>query len=244
MEGQIKGKNIFILLLFFLLGFFTHVAVINWANIDISPIISSLNRETVIEEVVESEEVIDTVCTPAQENEDKVKQKEDLCPVLVDISGAVAMPGVYCFTEGASIIDAVKRANGFTQDAGFKYISMKMNLSAEMKDNSKVYIPFESDYDCNLLAFSLPKEVVDIINAPQDDSENENDNDNLNNTEENGCISINNATLEELETLNGVGPSTAQKIIDGRPYTKIEDLLNVSGIGEATLNKFKDSICL
>jgi competence protein ComEA len=50
--------------------------------------------------------------------------------------------------------------------------------------------------------------------------------------------------LEELETLNGVGPSTAQKIIDGRPYTKIEDLLNVSGIGEATLNKFKDSICL
>ena len=241
MEGQIKGKNIFILLLFFLLGFFTHVAVINWGNIDISPIISSLNRETVIEEVVESEEVADTVCTPAQENEEKVKQEEDPCPVLVDISGAVSTPGVYCFADGASIIDAVKRANGFTQDAGFKYISMKMNLSAEMKDNSKVYIPFENDYNCNLLAFSLPKEVVDIINAPQESNEDVNNGDSAN---DGGCISINNATLQELETLNGVGPSTAQKIIDGRPYTKIEDLLNVSGIGEATLNKFKDSICL
>ncbi len=241
MEGQIKGKNIFILLLFFLLGFFTHVAVINWGNIDISPIMSSLNRETVIEEVVESEEVVDEVCTSAQENEDKVKQKEDLCPVLVDISGAVSTPGVYCFPDGSSIIDAVKRANGFTQDAGFKYISMKMNLSAEMKDNSKVYIPFESDYNCNLLAFSLPKEVVDIINAPQESNEDVNNGDSAN---DGGCISINNATLQELETLNGVGPSTAQKIIDGRPYSKIEDLLNVSGIGEATLNKFKDRICL
>ena len=241
MEGQIKGKNIFILLLFFLLGFFTHVAVINWGNIDISPIMSSLNKETVIEEVVESEEVVDEVCTSAQENEDKVKQKEDLCPVLVDISGAVSTPGVYCFPDGSSIIDAVKRANGFTQDAGFKYISMKMNLSAEMKDNSKVYIPFESDYNCNLLAFSLPKEVVDIINAPQESNEDVNNGDSAN---DGGCISINNATLQELETLNGVGPSTAQKIIDGRPYSKIEDLLNVSGIGEATLNKFKDRICL
>ena len=202
---------------------------------------SSLNRETVIEEVVESEEVADTVCTPAQEDKDKVKQEEDPCPVLVDISGAVSTPGVYCFADGASIIDAVKRANGFTQDAGFKYISMKMNLSAEMKDNSKVYIPFENDYNCNLLAFSLPKEVVDIINPPQESNEDVNNGDSAN---DGGCISINNATLQELETLNGVGPSTAQKIIDGRPYSKIEDLLNVSGIGEATLNKFKDSICL
>lgn len=241
MEGQIKGKNIFILLLFFLLGFFTHVAVINWGDIDISPIMSSLNRETVIEEVAEGKEVVDTVCNPVAENEDKGEEKEDPCPVLVDISGAVSTPGVYCFTEGASIIDAVKRANGFTQDAGFKYISMKMNLSAVMKDNSKVYIPFESDYNCNLLAFSLPKEVVDIINAPQESND---DVDNGDSTNDGGCISINNATLQELETLNGVGPSTAQKIIDGRPYSKIEDLLNVSGIGEATLNKFKDSICL
>jgi competence protein ComEA len=88
---------------------------------------------------------------------------------------------------------------------------------------------------------ALRKEVVDIINTPQESNDDVNNGDSAN---DGGCISINNATLQELETLNGVGPSTAQKIIDGRPYTKIEDLLNVSGIGEATLNKFKDSICL
>lgn len=118
---------------------------------------------------------------------------------------------------------------------------MKMNLATVMIDNSKIYIPFETDYDCNLLTFNLPKQVVDIVippveqeNEPQQESENE----------QQGCVSINTATQEELETLNGVGPSTAQKIIEGRPYTVLEDLLNVSGIGEATFNKFKDSICL
>jgi DNA uptake protein ComE-like DNA-binding protein len=45
-------------------------------------------------------------------------------------------------------------------------------------------------------------------------------------------------------TLNGVGESTAEKIIMGRPYAQIEDLLNVSGIGEATLAKFEDMICI
>lgn len=242
MEGQIKIKNILILLFFFLLGFFIHVAVINWESIDISPIISSLKGETVIEEVrEETEEESESVqCDVLVKSENSELQEEDPCPVLVDISGAVSTPGVYCFAQGTSVIDAVKRANGFTQDAGFKYISMKMNLSSVMKDNSKVYIPFESDYDCTLLAFSLPKGVVDIVIPPQDDNEDED----IDDTEENDCVSINNGTQAELETLDGVGPSTAQKIIAGRPYSKIEDLLNVSGIGEATFNKFKDSICL
>ena len=244
MEGQIKAKNILILLFFFLLGFFMHVAVINWGNIDITPLISSLNEEIVIEEVKEeTEENGESLqCDVNAESKNSESQEEDPCPVLVDISGAVSTPGVYCFAQGASVIDAVKRANGFTQDAGFKYISMKMNLSSVMIDNSKVYIPFESDYDCNLLAFSLPKEVVDIVIPPQNDSEDENED--LDNTEENGCISINNATQAELETLDGVGPSTAQKIIEGRPYAMIEDLLDISGIGESTFNKFKDKICL
>lgn len=241
MEGQIKIKNILILLFFFLLGFFMHVAVVNWGNIDISPIISSLKGETVIEEIKETEENGESVqCDVLVKSENSELQEEDPCPVLVDISGAVSTPGVYCFAQGTSVIDAVKRANGFTQDAGFKYISMKMNLSSVMKDNSKVYIPFESDYDCTLLAFSLPKGVVDIVIPPQDDNEDED----IDDTEENDCVSINNGTQAELETLDGVGPSTAQKIIAGRPYSKIEDLLNVSGIGEATFNKFKDSICL
>jgi competence ComEA-like helix-hairpin-helix protein len=55
-------------------------------------------------------------------------------------------------------------------------------------------------------------------------------------------IDINSATLEELESLAGIGPKLAQMIIDGRPYEKVEDLLNVKGIAEKKLEQFKDLI--
>ncbi len=143
------------------------------------------------------------------------------------------------FPKGASVIEAVK-SKGFTSEAGFKYISMKINLATVMLDNTKIYIPFETDYDCSLLTFNLPKEVVDITIPDTEQEEEQEDEQEGNQT----CISINSATLEELDSLDGVGPSTAQKIIDSRPYTILEDLLNVSGIGELTFNKFKENICL
>jgi|GEM_PF-2508798 len=59
-----------------------------------------------------------------------------------------------------------------------------------------------------------------------------------------GCISINNASSEQLQTLTGVGPATATKIIEGRPYSSINDLLKVSGIGNATLEKIEPYVCL
>ena len=57
-----------------------------------------------------------------------------------------------------------------------------------------------------------------------------------------GPIDINTATLEQLDTLPGVGPKTAQLIVDGRPYAKVDDLLRVKGIGPATLAKLKDLV--
>jgi len=235
MEDRVKTKNLFVLLFFFLFGFVSHILIFNWQKIDIYQLITKINKDSVIDEIpyIQKEE-----CPVCQECT-KQEVIQDLCPVLVDIGGAVSTPGVYCFEKNASVIDAVKKANGFTLDAGFKYISMKMNLATVMIDNSKIYIPFDTDYDCNLLTFNLPKSVVDITIPPvEEETEEETE------TEPEGCVSINSGTQEELETLNGVGPSMALKIIAGRPYTILEDLLNVSGIGEATFNKFKDRICL
>jgi competence protein ComEA len=201
-------------------------------EIDIFSLINGVDKDLVIEEVPQ-EDVKSVVAEPLIE---EVVEELDTCPVLVDISGAVKTPGVYCFKKEASVIDAVKKANGFTKEAGFKYISMKINLATKMVDNGKIYIPFEQDYDCQLLTFSLPKEIVDITIPSQEPEEST--------QPQQECVSINSATTEQLETLDGVGPSTATKIIEGRPYTQLEDLLNVSGIGEATFNKFKDFICL
>jgi len=238
MEDRVKTKNIFVLLFFFILGFVSHILIFNWQKIDIYGLIAKINKDTIVEEITQLEE--EEQCPICEEcsNEEEIV---DLCPVLVDIGGAVSTPGVYCFDKGSSVIDAVKKANGFTPDAGFKYISMKINLATVMVDNSKIYIPFETDYDCNLLTFNLPKQVVDITIPPLEE---ENEEEQEGDIEPQGCVSINSGTQTELETLDGVGPSTAIKIIEGRPYTKLEDLLNVSGIGEATFNKFKDSICL
>lgn len=232
MEGYTKLKNIFILLLFFVLGFLSNILLTHWSEIDVYELLSKLKKDTVIEEIG-TKEIESPVCQPIVEVEEEV----DPCPVLVDISGAVNTPGVYCFKNGSAVMDAIKKAKGFTLDAGFKYVSMRINLATIMLDNSKIYIPFETDYDCNLLTFNLPKDVIDITIPDTEEVEDETE-DTLE------CISINTATQEQIETLDGVGPSSALKIIEGRPYTQLEDLLNVSGIGEATFNKFKEDICL
>ena len=233
MDSKINIKNILILLLFYSLGYVSNIVVLNWADIDIYGYISKIQNESVVQEIPVQEDIAIPECDPCICEEEEI----DTCPILIDISGAVQSPGVYCFDKQSTVVDAVKKAKGFTQDAAFKYISMKINLASVMVDNSKIYIPFNMDSNCKLLTFDLPKDIVDIT-IP--DVEKEEDITDI----PSECISINTATLEELDTLNGVGPSIAQKIIDGRPYTKLDDLLNVSGIGESTLEKFIDVICL
>lgn len=179
--------------------------------------------------------------------------EEDPCPIKADISGAVRNPGVYCFEEGAVIQDAVDKANGFDTAYGYKYISRKVNLAYEIKDNQKIYFPFKDDLLCELQNFSPEVEEV-VVSTTNNEAEKDvkgetNTSGESNNNEEadnsgNSCISINNGTKEELMELNGVGESTAQKIIEGRPFDTLESILDVKGIGEATFEKFKDDICL
>lgn len=200
------------------------------------------------------EEAVQIIETPIECNcpicsESPEKEERDGCPIKVDISGAVRNPGVYCFEEGSVIQDAVDKAKGFDTAYGYKYISRKINLAYELKDNQKIYFPFADDLICELQSFSpeVEKEVVitEDTEGVVEDNTTENIEEEIDNNDDNiGCININTATKEELMELNGVGESTAQKIIDGRPYTVIEDIKNVKGIGDATFEKMKDDICL
>lgn len=177
---------------------------------------------------------------------DKTLEIPKTCKIHVDVSGALKRPGVFCLEEGSMVIDAITKAGGFTNQVAYRFVARKINLSQVLINNQKIYIPYEEETDCKLLSF-LPqaKEVETIINntsntklptseTPADDSQDSSEK----------CININTATVEQLDTLNGVGPSMAQKIIEGRPYSKIEDLLNISGVGEVTFTKFKDQICI
>lgn len=209
-------------IMFFLLGFFLGALAVYYLFPQIGRISNNLKEQSVY--------VVENKCEPIEEEKPE-------CPIRVDVSGAVNVPSVYCFDEGSVVIDALNTSKGLKKGYAKEYLSRKINLALPLRNNQKIYIPFEHDVDCKLQEFSVIAKDVE---------------DNFNNTETNtdagnegaACININTATKEQLTTLNGVGDSTAQKIIDGRPYTQITDLLNVSGIGQATLDKFKDKICI
>jgi competence protein ComEA len=126
---------------------------------------------------------------------------------VVYLSGAVASPGVYEFSEGETLLQLVERSGGFSNDADYKYISENTNLATKLQNQQKAYFPFKNE----------------IVNSNQS----------------NRLININTASKEELESLPGIGESTAKSIIEGRPYEKIDKLLEVKGIGEAKFNSIK-----
>ncbi len=160
-----------------------------------------------------------------------------VCSTFVDVSGAVKNPGVYCLDPSTKVVDAIEKAGGFTSATSLPYIYRNLNLAKAITNGQKVYIPSNTELLCELKEFTLkeeeiiPQETTGQTTQPVEENT------------ENECININTASVTELDSLNGIGLSTAQKIIDNRPYNQPADLLNVSGIGEATFEKFKDNIC-
>ncbi|MBN1374306.1 ComEA family DNA-binding protein [Candidatus Dojkabacteria bacterium] len=142
------------------------------------------------------------------------------------ISGAVGSPGVYELPAHSLLIDAVNAAGGFDQSADLGYIQRCINMAAQLIPNEMYYVPFLVD---NLSCV----EKSNISSAVSDANTN---------AGTSGKISINHATRDQLISLPGVGPATADKIIAGRPYAVVGDLLNVSGIGEKTLQAIIDLI--
>lgn len=145
--------------------------------------------------------------------------------IVVHITGAVQNPGIVTIPTGSRIIDVISSAGGATLDADFS----KINLAYIVADAQKIYIPSINDnLDESSYITSLPGENV---------IEQEN-----NST----TININTASQTELETLPGIGPSTAIKIINYRKengnFKKIDDIMNVPGIGETKFNSLKEYI--
>ncbi|SFD67218.1 competence protein ComEA [Bacillus sp. OV194] len=139
--------------------------------------------------------------------------------IEIDIKGAVRKPGVYEMKQGDRVIDAVNRAGGFSKKAEEKGV----NLSARVKDEMLLYIPAKGEE-------RLP---VGPDAGGQDGGGTTK-------------VNINSAAEQELETLNGIGPSKAKAIMAYReengPFKTIEDLLNVPGIGEKSLENMKEQI--
>lgn len=145
-----------------------------------------------------------------------------VAPIQVHVAGAVKQPGLYSLQPGARVQDGINAAGGTTEDADLE----RLNLSAFLSDSERLYVPLQGQV--------VPTDGVTKGSQPD--------------LEINGLVNINTATLDQLISLPGIGSTKANAIItyrtDHGPFTQIDELLNVTGIGPATLENIKLLITL
>jgi competence protein ComEA len=152
-------------------------------------------------------------------------------PIVVHISGAVAQPGLYSLPVGSRVQDLIAAAGGLLPEAD----DTALNLAAPLEDGTHLVIPSRKP-TLPPPPTARPGAAATPVAGPTPPPGEEV-------PASSGAININTATLEELDTLPGVGPAIAQRIIDYRTtnglFVTIEDLQNVKGIGPATFEKLK-----
>ena len=156
--------------------------------------------------------------------------------IIIYIAGAIKKEGVYELEEGSRISDAIEQAEGLKEEADITNI----NLAYKLEDGMKIRIPTQTENnekDINKISeeYITKNSGLETENIIEDTSK-----------EKEEKIDINKATQEELETLSGIGPSTANKIVqyrkDNGNFKSIEDIKNVNRIGESKYNEIKEKI--
>lgn len=148
-------------------------------------------------------------------------------PLRVYVTGAVNFPAVYELPVGSIVADVVRAAGDFTEDAAREWI----NLALPVSDGMQVHVPALPAEGAEAQAPSSPPVTPALLTAAEAAP---------------GLVNVNTAGVEELDTLPGIGPATAQNIIDHRqtngPFQTIEEILDVSGIGPAKFEQIKELI--
>lgn len=146
----------------------------------------------------------------------KILDAKEQKKILIDMKGAVVKEGVYEMKEGDRFKDAVEKAGGFLPEADIK----KVNLAQIVQDQMILYVPNKNE------------QVQDVATSPKGE----------------GKVQINAASKEQLEKITGIGSRKAESILKYReehgPFQKIEDLLEIDGIGVKSLEKIKDQIII
>jgi len=127
--------------------------------------------------------------------------------VVVEVSGAVNSPGVYELSSQDRIDDAISAAGGLSPEADRTWVEKYLNKASYVVDGQKIYIPSQSE-EASANNQEGDKSISSVLNSQIE-----------------GTINVNTASGTELEELKGIGPVYAQKIIDNRPYSSVEELL-------------------
>lgn len=133
--------------------------------------------------------------------------------VTVEIQGAVVKPGVYHLPFNSRVQDLLIEAGGLSKEADEDWVTENLNQAAKLKDGEKYYLPKKGE-----------GQTVDSQSSAT------------------GKININTASLAQLDSLPEIGPARGQKIIDNRPYSRLEELLEKEVISSSVFEKIKDRI--
>ena len=182
----------------------------------------------------DSEEKTETTISSEDEDFENPEMTEDSEigdskeTVVVYICGAVVSEGVYTLSCGSRVVDVLNLAGGYKEEAARGYV----NLAEPLSDGDKIYIPFQDEVQDE-------KMISQKVEGKKDD---------YSSGDKERLININKATRDELMTLPGIGESKADDIISYREehgdFSKIEDLMNVSGIKTGVFDKIKDRITI
>lgn len=149
-------------------------------------------------------------------------EKKEVNMIKVHMAGAVKNPGIISIEEGSRLADAIEKAGGFTEDAD----TSNLNFAYAIQDGEKIYIYNEDE------SKEIEEKGIVIEDSKVETKEQK--------------ININTAKKEELETIPGIGPALAERIIEYRnkngKFKSIEDLKNVSGIGDKKFENIKEKI--
>ena len=180
-------------------------------------------REKEIKEEIKTNDQIEN-----NSNEQQLEKNEN---IIVHVSGAVNKEGIVELKNNSRIIDAIDKAGGLKDEADITNI----NLAYIIEDGMKIHIPSKEEKESTIIVESN----IDSGTVGQSNEIKSNNNKKLK-------ININTATKTDLETLPGIGESTALKIIEYRKekgkFKLIEDIKQVNGIGENKFNKIKELI--
>lgn len=214
-----------------------------------------INKDRKQETVIYSEESISL--KQAEASEQPIKEEY----IYVDVKGEIKNAGVYKLKKDSRVIDALEQAV-LLKTSNTRFINLSKKLTDEMviivysNDEIKTYFKSKIETNlCDLLINDACIENKDGISSIINDEKENSSSYNLNPKEkeetpkentENKIININTATKEELMTLNGIGESKAISIIEYRTtnglFADIQSIMNVSGIGQSTFDKFKNQI--
>ncbi|NQW56343.1 MAG: ComEA family DNA-binding protein [Chloroflexi bacterium] len=155
--------------------------------------------------------------------------------IRVEVSGGVAQPGVISLPEGSRLIDAVSAAGGWGERVDPLRVELCLNLAAPLEDGSAIRIPTRDD---RLLLGLTGVECGPLYSSPSEIASSGGTSGASGSSATGGKIDLNHATAEELDTLPGIGPATAAKIIAARaekPFVIVDDLRDLKIISESVL---------